>query len=154
MPRSFLDDLRAEGWRRLAEAAETAAESADGVGRLTVTTEFQVGGAVAVLRASAPPPRGCSWVGTRGLRTLTATLVGSVATALVSHARCPVAVVRGRTPEAEPPAEGPVVVVLRKHEDGSAAPADVPVVVGVDGSRSARRRSASPTTRRPCEACL
>jgi nucleotide-binding universal stress UspA family protein len=37
-------------------------------------------------------------------------LAGSVAIALVTHASCPVAVVRGGTPEAAPPREGPVVV--------------------------------------------
>jgi nucleotide-binding universal stress UspA family protein len=37
-------------------------------------------------------------------------LAGSVALALVTHATCPVAVVRGSTPEATPPQEGPVVV--------------------------------------------
>jgi nucleotide-binding universal stress UspA family protein len=37
-------------------------------------------------------------------------LAGSVALALVTHASCPVAVVRGSAPEATPPEEGPVVV--------------------------------------------
>jgi nucleotide-binding universal stress UspA family protein len=44
-------------------------------------------------------------------------LAGSTAVALVAHGHCPVAVIRGRTPDGIPPAGGPVVVGL----DGSPA---------------------------------
>ncbi|PXY36537.1 universal stress protein [Prauserella flavalba] len=54
-------------------------------------------------------------LGASGRGGFTGMLAGSTAVGVASHAQCP-------------------VVVLRKHEDGSAAPADGPVVVGVDGS--------------------
>jgi nucleotide-binding universal stress UspA family protein len=48
-------------------------------------------------------------------------LAGSVALALVTHARCPVAVVRGKTPEAAPASNGPVVVGVDGSPAGDAA---------------------------------
>ncbi|MDT7649876.1 MAG: hypothetical protein QOI36_1282 [Pseudonocardiales bacterium] len=51
--------------------------------------------------------------GTGGFRGI---LTGSTAVALVAHGRCPVAVIRGATPDALPPTEGLVVVGV----DGSA----------------------------------
>jgi nucleotide-binding universal stress UspA family protein len=54
-------------------------------------------------------------LGARGLGGFAGLLAGSVAVGVVSHARCPVAVVRGRSADAAPPTEGPVVVGL----DGS-----------------------------------
>ncbi|MFF5986519.1 universal stress protein [Prauserella flavalba] len=105
----YFDGLEEEGQRRLAEAADVAAKAAAGLGELTVTTECLLGGAIPVLREQAAHAR-MLVVGTRGLGELTGTFVGSVAIALVSHGPCPVVVVRGRAPGAEPPAEGPVVV--------------------------------------------
>jgi len=55
-------------------------------------------------------------LGSRGSGGFRGILVGSTAVALVAHGQCPVAVIRGRTPEAAPPADGPVVVGV----DGSA----------------------------------
>ncbi|WP_181770632.1 universal stress protein [Amycolatopsis pittospori] len=56
-------------------------------------------------------------LGAEQIRPLGRALVGSVAIAVATHARCPVAVVRPHVAEDEAPAEGPVVV-------------------GVDGSRA------------------
>jgi len=58
-------------------------------------------------------------LGSRGLGGFTGILVGSTAIALVAHGHCPVAVIRGRTPDGVPPAGGPVVVGV----DGSPASA-------------------------------
>jgi nucleotide-binding universal stress UspA family protein len=55
-------------------------------------------------------------LGSRGSGGFRGILVGSTAVALVAHGHCPVAVIRGRTPEATPPVDGPVVVGV----DGSA----------------------------------
>ncbi|QWF77995.1 universal stress protein [Amycolatopsis sp. CA-230715] len=55
-------------------------------------------------------------VGSRGLGGFTGLLVGSTAVAVAAHARCPLMVVRGRTPVDPPPGSGAVVV----GTDGSA----------------------------------
>ena len=56
-------------------------------------------------------------LGSRGLGGFTGMLVGSTAVALVARGNCPVAVIRGRTPDGAPPVDGPVVVGV----DGSPA---------------------------------
>lgn len=48
-------------------------------------------------------------------------LAGSVALALVGHAACPLAVVRGRSPRVPPPSSGPVVVGVDGSPAGRAA---------------------------------
>ncbi|PRX45206.1 nucleotide-binding universal stress UspA family protein [Prauserella shujinwangii] len=109
IPDRFFVDLETEGRRRLAEAAETAKQAGGETATLEIRTEFHIGGPIPVLRERAREAR-LLVLGTRGLGELTGTFVGSVAVALVAHAPCPVTVVRGRTPGAEPPREGPVVV--------------------------------------------
>ncbi|WP_326834841.1 universal stress protein [Amycolatopsis rhabdoformis] len=49
-------------------------------------------------------------LGTRGLHRLGRVVLGSVSVSLASHAECPVAFVRPRVAEDEPPVDGPVVV--------------------------------------------
>jgi nucleotide-binding universal stress UspA family protein len=60
-------------------------------------------------------------LGTRGLGGFTTMLVGSTATALVTHGHCPVVVVRGRKPGDVPPQTGPVVVGVDGSAEGEAA---------------------------------
>lgn len=60
-------------------------------------------------------------LGSRGTGGFRGALVGSVAVALVSHARCPVAVIRGSSPNTAPPAEGPIVVGVDGSEVSDAA---------------------------------
>lgn len=109
LPKSYFDELDAEGRRRLAEAEE-AAKRATGarLPELLVDTEFHAGSAAPVLLERAASAR-LLVLGTRGLGELAGTFVGSVAMSLVAHAPCPVVVVRGRTPQDRPPPEGPVV---------------------------------------------
>jgi hypothetical protein len=56
-------------------------------------------------------------LGSRGLGGFSGLLAGSTAVALVTYGSCPVAVIRGRTPDEPAPCEGPVVVGV----DGSPA---------------------------------
>ncbi|ASR36503.1 universal stress protein [Prauserella marina] len=119
-PAGYFSGLEAEGERRLAEAEEHARLAAAGAGELTVSTEFHIGNPVPILRERARAAR-MLVLGTRGLGELTGTFVGSVAVALVSHGPCPVAVVRGRGQDGEPPAEGPVVVGVDGSSTSEAA---------------------------------
>ncbi|WP_199432262.1 universal stress protein [Qaidamihabitans albus] len=109
LPPGSFDELEREGRRRLHEAAEVAKRVAGEEPGLKISTEYHTGNAVPILRERAREAR-MLVLGTRGLGEFSGTFVGSVAVALVAHGPCPVVVVRGRTPGAEPPAEGPVVV--------------------------------------------
>lgn len=100
---------------------ETTARVREAVPGVELTSELVVGRPVQVLTEQSA--RASMLVlGTRGLGGVGGLLLGSVAVGLVSHAKCPVVVVRGD--EREP------------GEDGAAATAnaDAPVVVGIDGS--------------------
>lgn len=101
--------LRHEADRIVAEAVELARRAAPDV----AVTGRVVTGAPAPVLLRASVDAALVVVGDRGLGGFTGLLVGSVAVALVTHGRCPVLVLRGRT-----------------------APAG-PVVVGVDGSGGA-----------------
>ncbi|MDT0352866.1 universal stress protein [Pseudonocardia sp. DSM 45834] len=92
-----------------------AAVAASGVAaELAIEQEVVTGFPVPVLNAEAARAQ-LVVLGDRGLGGFTGLLVGSVAVALATHAPCPVVVVRGSTPDASPPLEGPVVVGI----DGS-----------------------------------
>jgi nucleotide-binding universal stress UspA family protein len=96
------------------EVAAAAVAAAGVVPGLAVEQEVVTGFPVPVLSAEATRAR-LVVLGDRGLGGFTGLLVGSVAVALTTHAPCPVVVVRGPTPGASPPLEGPVVVGI----DGS-----------------------------------
>lgn len=105
-PQSYFDDRQAAGLRLLA-AAEAAVRE--------VYPDLDVG---VDLRTAGPVPTLIEQtddalllvLGARGTGGLRGVLVGSTAVALVAHGHCPVAVVRGATPDASPPTRGPVVV--------------------------------------------
>jgi nucleotide-binding universal stress UspA family protein len=96
------------------EVAAAVAAAAGVAPELAIEQEVVTGFPVAVLNAEAARAQ-LVVLGDRGLGGFTGLLVGSVAVALSAHAPCPVVVVRGPTPGAPPPLEGPVVVGI----DGS-----------------------------------
>lgn len=106
------EDATAEAARVLEIAATVAATMAPGV---EVQTELVVG-TPAVVLAAATGTADLLVLGDRGPSTCTGMLVGSVATAAVDHASCPILIVRGRVQSS-----GPVVVGV----DGSSSDAVV-----------------------------
>ena len=112
LPRSYGDALREQGTESLIEAAKAAQEAATGV---VVRTEQRTGSASGHLLRLGDTA-GLLVVGSRGLGAVAGVLLGSVAGEVAAHARCPVVVVRGRTPESAPPETGTVMVGV----DGSA----------------------------------
>ncbi|HWC82920.1 MAG TPA: universal stress protein [Pseudonocardiaceae bacterium] len=109
----YQNALESEGRGFMAEAAEqiTAAHP-----DLSVRTEVRVGDALSVLTELSARARLVA-LGARGLGGFSGMLAGSTAAGLVAHGHAPVAVVRGRTVDAQPPTTGAVVVGV----DGSAA---------------------------------
>ncbi|MGI9207574.1 universal stress protein [Rhodococcus sp. (in: high G+C Gram-positive bacteria)] len=118
LAQSFHEEMKATARDRLDSAAMMARQIVDDSGRVEVTTE-QLEGKVASTLVAVSAKADRLVVGSRGLGEVKGLLAGSVSTAVASHAVAPVVVVRGRTLDGAPPAEGPVVV-------------------GVDGSESCR----------------
>lgn len=115
---SFHEEMKATAHDRLETAAGLARQIVDEHGPVEVTTE-QVEGKVASTLVAVSAKADRLVLGSRGLGEVKGLLAGSVSTAVASHSAAPVVVVRGRTLDGAPPAEGPVVV-------------------GVDGSESCR----------------
>ncbi|MEE2034350.1 universal stress protein [Rhodococcus chondri] len=123
LAQSFQEEMKATARDRLDNAAVLARQivdehgpsAHDGVEIVTERLEGKVAPVLVELSLQADR----LVVGSRGLGEVKGLLAGSVSTAVASHAVCPVTVVRGRTLDGAPPAEGPVVV-------------------GVDGSESCR----------------
>lgn len=109
---SVASELVEQGWGWLADARHAAAEVAPDV---EVSTDLRMGNRAELLLAQSGSAV-LMVLGSRGLGGFSELLLGSVATALASHGRCPVVVVRGRTLAEPPPQDGPVVVGV----DGSA----------------------------------
>jgi nucleotide-binding universal stress UspA family protein len=106
VPHGFLRVIEANG-------RETLGKLKDSIGgahpALVIETELRDSGAVsALVRESAAA--GLVVLGSRGLGGVSGILVGSTAVALAARGRCPVAVIRGRGGDVEPPSSGPVVV--------------------------------------------
>lgn len=87
----------------LAEAVDLVHETA-GVQRISLDTSLHHGSAADVLSHLSPLPA-MIVLGSRGLGEFTGGLIGSVSTAVVTHAKCPVAVI-----ESGAVGDGPVVV--------------------------------------------
>lgn len=108
-PRTFaeyVEALKSDGRQRLAEA-ETAVRQA----HPELDIELDLPNAdpgTALLNLSGHAL--LIALGSRGLGGFSRLLTGSTAVSLAAHGRCPVAVIRGRTPGEPPPGEGPVVV--------------------------------------------
>ncbi|MEC3981673.1 universal stress protein [Amycolatopsis sp. H20-H5] len=105
------DAVRDDG-RQVIEDAVAAARSIDG--KLEVRTVMPTDSPTENLIRRSHSAR-MVVVGCRGANAFTAMLLGSTAAAVLSHAECPVAVIRGRAESAEFIPDGPVVVGI----DGS-----------------------------------
>ena len=105
MSSPFTDDLRIGGEHALAEAVSLAAA----VGQTATSTEMVTLTPVHALMNHEGTAR-MIVLGTRGLGEFTGGLIGSVTSAIVHHAACPVVVVAGWPRPGEPDFDGPVVV--------------------------------------------
>lgn len=116
VPPSFFTARESEGKRVLVDAEKFATEAAHGIGTLNIRTEMENGAPIPYLLEQSHSAQ-LIVLGSRGLGELAGGLLGSVSSAVATHASCPVAVIRGLPAAGEPPLDGPVVV-------------------GVDGSKS------------------
>lgn len=112
---SYIDDLLKLGDTLV---AETLADLAESHPDLDIRTDVVIAQPVPALVGESENAA-LMVLGSRGLGGFKGMLIGSTAVALAAHGRCPVAVVRGRTPDGDPPTDGPVVVGV----DGSSASA-------------------------------
>jgi nucleotide-binding universal stress UspA family protein len=119
LAQSFHEEMKATARDRLANAGVLARKVVDdNNGSVEISTE-QIEGKITNTLIELSEHADRIVVGSRGLGEVKGLLAGSVSTALAAHSAAPVVVVRGRTLDGAPPAEGPVVV-------------------GVDGSESCR----------------
>lgn len=105
MSSPFTDDLRISGERALREAIGLAAD----VAPTDTSTELVTLTPVHALMNHEGTAR-MIVLGTRGLGEFTGGLIGSVTSAIVHHAACPVVVVAGWPRPGEPELDGPVLV--------------------------------------------
>ena len=118
-PQSLFDDLDKVAARQLAEAADTAREVDS---ELVVTTAKHTGSPVPLMIEESRTAE-MIVLGSSGRGGFTGMLAGSTAVSVAAHAESPVVVVRTR--------------------DDESVPAEGPVVVGVDGSRTSERALAA-----------
>jgi nucleotide-binding universal stress UspA family protein len=105
-PQSFFDAMQAAGFQLLADVESAVREVHPD---LDISVNLQTAAPVPSLLAQTEDAL-LLVLGSRGTGGFRGLLVGSTAVALVAHGDCPVAVIRGATEDASPPAEGPVVV--------------------------------------------
>jgi nucleotide-binding universal stress UspA family protein len=105
-PQSFFDAMQAAGFQLLADVESAVREVHPD---LDISVNLQTAAPVPSLLAQTEDAL-LLVLGSRGTGGFRGILVGSTAVALVAHGDCPVAVIRGATEDASPPAEGPVVV--------------------------------------------
>lgn len=113
-PRDPGETAQAVAGSRLDAARILARESVEGA-PLDIVVEAREGNTVDVLLDQSSRSE-LVVLGARGLGESDSGVLGSVAVALSAHCTCPVVVVRGRSMDGLPPAQGPVVVGV----DGSA----------------------------------
>jgi nucleotide-binding universal stress UspA family protein len=113
MSDGYFEDLEDAGQQALAEAEAVVHERYPDV---VVQAELRHADVAPALIEQSRAAR-LLVLGSRGLGGVAGMVAGSTAVAMVAHARCPVAVIRGRGPQGAIPAEGPVVVGV----DGSPA---------------------------------
>lgn len=105
-PQSFFDAMQAAGFQLLADAEAAIRQVHPD---LDIDVDLQTAAPVPSLLVQTDDAL-LLVLGSRGTGGFRGILVGSTAVALVAHGNCPVAVIRGATADAPPPAEGPVVV--------------------------------------------
>jgi nucleotide-binding universal stress UspA family protein len=115
---SFKQEADATAQARLDSAEVLARSSVDD--DLSITTEAREGKVAQALIDMSADAYTIA-VGPRGHGEFTGLIVGSVTAALAPHAQCPVAVVRGRTIDGEPPNVGPIVVGVDGSEHSEPA---------------------------------
>jgi nucleotide-binding universal stress UspA family protein len=106
LPRSFGEAMMIQGRAWLDEAAAAARTAEPDIQVSTDLVRADIAPALIARSTSAQ----LMVLGSRGLGGFTGLLVGSIAVALTSHSRGPVAIVRTADPDAQPPTTGPVVV--------------------------------------------
>jgi nucleotide-binding universal stress UspA family protein len=111
MPRDLTEWQEVRARRALDEAAQTA-RSIAGDSKLQMHTEIPFGAVVPTL-VELSTRADMMVLGTRGMGAFDRLLLGSVSTALVHHAHCPVALINAQAPS---------------------LPAHAPILLGVDGS--------------------
>jgi nucleotide-binding universal stress UspA family protein len=116
-PQSFFDELQAAGEQVLADAAAAIRRRHP---ELDLEVHLDPAGSVPALIEQTGGAR-LLVLGSRGLGGFRGMLAGSTAAALVAHGHCPVAVIRGVTPDAAVPEEGSVVVGVDGSAIGEAA---------------------------------
>lgn len=108
-PPSYFEDQALAGRHLLDEAAELATDAAKEFGGVAIRTVLSGGRPVPVL-LELSLTAGLVVLGSRGLGEFAGGLVGSVSSAVATHAHCPVVVIRGLPGPDAPPLDGPVVV--------------------------------------------
>lgn len=111
-PQEIYDDLQAETMEKIEQARATAYE---------VAPDIKIGHTIAEgspidMLLEMSKSSSMIVMGSRGLGGLSGMVMGSVSAAVVSHAECPVVVVRDNATAAEAKEDGPIVVGI----DGSA----------------------------------
>ncbi|MBW0116032.1 universal stress protein [Pseudonocardia abyssalis] len=106
LPQSYFDAVRADGVQILSDAREAVLLRHP---ELDVTVTLHTSGPVPALLEESDAAA-LLVLGAHGRGGVDALLLGSCVVAVAEHARCPVAVVRGRGVDGAPPTAGPVVV--------------------------------------------
>jgi len=117
IPDEILAAQEAEARRILSDAVKLAEEATAGADRPEINSEMHLGRAVPTLVDLSKTAK-MVVVGSRGRSGRHRRLLGSVTTALIHHAHCPVAVTRDEIPAEQR--------------------AQAPVLVGIDGSKASR----------------
>lgn len=105
-PQSYFDALRADGEQILADARDAVQDRHPG---LDLTVALYTAGPVPALLEESGSAL-LLVLGAHGRGDAGGLLLGSCVVAVAEHARCPVAVVRGRDDDDPPPTDGPVIV--------------------------------------------
>jgi nucleotide-binding universal stress UspA family protein len=106
LPQSYFDALEADGRRQLTDAEQAIRKVHPD---LDIAVELPNTSATPALIEESRSAR-LIVLGSRGQGGFSGIVVGSTAVSVVEQASCPVAVIRGHSPEQAPPDGGPVVV--------------------------------------------